>query len=112
MVKWSLRNSASGQRSSFWAGLESFSPALGRIAFIITIIFLTTNAHTSDLKDMKGGWLMEESGKRFADDGEFLIDTSITYIPAPGNQEYPWVSFDGTNYLVVWQDKRSGEYDI
>jgi len=40
-------------------------------------------------------------------DGEFLIDTSRVIGPAPGDQEYPAVSFDGTNFLVVWQDWRS-----
>jgi hypothetical protein len=47
------------------------------------------------------------------DDGEFLIDTSITYVPAPEWQVSPAVSFDGANFLVVWQDDRSGSpYDI
>ncbi len=47
------------------------------------------------------------------DDGEFLIDTSGALAPAPGAQEFPAVAFDGTNYLVVWQDCRSGSsYDI
>jgi len=42
------------------------------------------------------------------DDGEFLIDTCISYVPAPGNQYYAAVGFDGTNFLVVWQDYRDG----
>ena len=42
------------------------------------------------------------------DDGEFLIDTSICHIPAPGDQWDPAIAFDGTNYLVVWTDGRSG----
>jgi hypothetical protein len=33
-------------------------------------------------------------------------------IVAPGDQELPQIAFDGTNYLVVWQDRRSGSYDI
>ncbi len=44
------------------------------------------------------------------DDCEFLIDTSITYVPAPGNQVEPALAFDGTNFLVVWTDGRSGSY--
>jgi hypothetical protein len=44
------------------------------------------------------------------DDGEFLIDTS--FAPAPYDQEEPAIAFDGTNFLVVWQDDRSGYSDI
>ena len=36
------------------------------------------------------------------DDGEFLIDTSITYVPAPEYQEDAAVAFGGGVYLVVW----------
>jgi hypothetical protein len=39
---------------------------------------------------------------------EFLVDTSIVYLPSPENQQYPSISFDGTNHLVVWQDTRFG----
>ena len=38
---------------------------------------------------------------------EFLIDTTIIYIPANYEQRVPSVAFDGTNYFVVW-----GEYEL
>jgi hypothetical protein len=44
--------------------------------------------------------------------GEFMIDTTATYKPAPNVQEFASIAFDGTNYLVVWQDYRNGNYDI
>ncbi|MDH5683491.1 MAG: hypothetical protein OEZ20_03395, partial [candidate division WOR-3 bacterium] len=47
--------------------------------------------------------------------GEFLIDTNIVYLPSSVKEENPEVGFDGTNYLVVWQDIRnapSSGYDI
>ncbi len=47
-----------------------------------------------------------------SDDGEFLIDTSITHVPAQDDQGDPAVAFDGTNFLVVWRDLRSDWYDI
>ncbi|MEO0096439.1 MAG: FlgD immunoglobulin-like domain containing protein, partial [candidate division WOR-3 bacterium] len=44
---------------------------------------------------------------------EFLIDASVIYAPAPYHQRFPSVAFDGTNYLVVWNDRRSGSnFDI
>lgn len=36
----------------------------------------------------------------------------ILICTAASNQEYPKIVSDGTDYLVVWQDKRSGEKDI
>jgi hypothetical protein len=44
--------------------------------------------------------------------GEFLIDTNIVYVSALMDQHSPSVAFDGTNYLVVWYDDRSGSSDI
>ena len=32
--------------------------------------------------------------------------------PAPGAQERPAVAFDGTNYLVVWEDWRAAQADV
>jgi hypothetical protein len=42
------------------------------------------------------------------DYGEFMIDTSMYMVPAEALKEEPGVAFDGTNYLVVWHDERSG----
>ncbi len=36
----------------------------------------------------------------------FLADTSVSYVQARGDQSWPSVAFDGTNYFVVWQDSR------
>jgi hypothetical protein len=40
------------------------------------------------------------------DAGEFMVDTSIVYIPTAGLQTEPAVAFDGTNWFVVWEDHR------
>lgn len=41
----------------------------------------------------------------FFSTGEFLVDTSIVMVPASGRQADPAVAFDGTNFLVVWEDR-------
>ena len=41
-------------------------------------------------------------------DGEFLIDTTITYTSALYAQRNPAIAFDGTNFFVVWPDRRFG----
>jgi hypothetical protein len=35
-----------------------------------------------------------------------LIDSGLSYARSDKEQDYPSVAFDGTNWLVVWQDKR------
>ena len=50
------------------------------------------------------------SGGLFTDDGEFLLDTNSTLVPAPGEQFEPVVAFDGANFLVVWEDYRGARY--
>ena len=41
------------------------------------------------------------------------IDSAgIAISTAPGDQRWPEVAFDGTNYLVAWTDSRSGASDI
>ncbi len=42
-----------------------------------------------------------------ARENEFLVDTCIQYTQARSDQSWPSIAFDGTNYLVVWQDSRA-----
>jgi len=43
---------------------------------------------------------------------EFVLDTSIVYSGAPYREWLPSIAFSGTEYLVVWADKRSLDVDI
>lgn len=49
-------------------------------------------------------------GTRVDQSGNVLNPAGIVISNAANYQEKPAVAFDGTNYLVVWQDKRGGTY--
>jgi len=52
-------------------------------------------------------------GARISPSGIVLDTAAIAIAIAMNYQEHPSVSFDGTNYLVIWEDFRSGKnYDI
>ncbi len=51
-------------------------------------------------------------GARVSPDGAVLDTGGIVISAANGHQRYPAAAFDGTNSLVVWDDERTGGYDI
>ena len=58
------------------------------------------------VRQVRGVTQLAAGVERSLDDGEFLIDTSGVHA------EYrPAVAFDGANFLVVWEDPRSGSDD-
>jgi hypothetical protein len=57
-------------------------------------------------------FMVSKSCQFDAESDEFLLDTTIFYVPALEDQYMSSVAFDGTNYLVVWVDERRGYYDI
>lgn len=52
------------------------------------------------------------SSKSYLRKDEFLIDTGIVHVPAPGDQSVPSLAFDGSNYFLVWEDGRYGSGSI
>jgi hypothetical protein len=49
---------------------------------------------------------------RVSRDGVVLDTTGIPVCTSPGSQGYPTVCFDGSDYLVVWEDDRTNPGDI
>jgi len=49
---------------------------------------------------------------RVAPDGTVLDMPGIPVAVAPGDQRSVQLAFDGTNYLLVWQDDRGGDWDV
>jgi len=44
--------------------------------------------------------------------GAVLDPYGIVISSGSSDKDFPTVAFDGTNYLIVWQDKRNGNFDI
>jgi len=68
---------------------------------IIFIAVIKLNFASTDLEFNRSKVIKEE----------FLIDTHIVHVAAPWRQAGPAITFDGTNYLVVWQNKGRG-FDV
>ena len=51
-------------------------------------------------------------GARVSNSGAVLDPGGIAISRVAKRQGFPAVAFDGTNYMVVWQDDRNGFYDI
>jgi len=51
-------------------------------------------------------------GARVSKNGEVLNPSGIPISVLSKRQGFPSIAYDGTNYVVVWQDDRSGFYDI
>ncbi|MGB3479289.1 MAG: T9SS type A sorting domain-containing protein [bacterium] len=49
---------------------------------------------------------------RVSPEGIVLDSSGIIVFAGPNDQVTPSIAFDGTNYFVVWLDKRNGDYDI
>ena len=86
------------------------------VIFVASLVFaqevpanLKTSVPPFDVNDVIKQVHQNQSGFTT---GEFLIDTSVVYVPAPNGQYSSAIAFDGTNYLVVWHDMRSNFWDI
>jgi hypothetical protein len=63
--------------------------------------------------DRAGADATDVYGARVATTGGAVDTIAAPFSTAPGNQGSPDLAFDGTNVLVVWNDRRSGTtYDI
>jgi hypothetical protein len=63
-------------------------------------------------QDMRGSMDFDIYGCRVSPDGTILDPAGIPISTAPFDQLTPTVAYDGRNYLVAWQDGRSGTSTI
>jgi hypothetical protein len=61
-------------------------------------------------QDDRGGDYSDIYGARVTPSGALLDSSGIAVSTAAGRQDVPAVAFEGANFLVVWQDERSGCY--
>jgi len=61
-------------------------------------------------QDYRNGDSSDVYGARLDRSGNVLDPSGIVISSAATSQWYPAVAFDGSNFLVVWQDKRQGNY--
>ena len=61
-------------------------------------------------QDYRSGSSYDIYGARVSEGGSVLDLGGIAISSAANTQEMPAIGFDGTNYLVVWEDNRSGNY--
>lgn len=59
-------------------------------------------------EDYRNGAEADIYGARISPDGTLLDPDGIAISTAPGDQAAPAVAFNGTDYLVVWEDLRDG----
>jgi len=57
-----------------------------------------------------GSYEYDIYGTRVSQTGAVLEPAGIAISTADNSQSYPSIAYDGTNYLVVWEDYRSGHY--
>ena len=84
---------------------QSFSQTLNRINYQKVLTEISGKQSTNG---NSGSELKLNNQSQLTD--EFLIDTNLVSIPQLREQEDPSITFDGTNYFVVWSDYRSAPY--
>ncbi|MCX5801250.1 MAG: T9SS type A sorting domain-containing protein [Candidatus Eisenbacteria bacterium] len=84
------------------AAMDQLYPAIAFDGTNYLVVWMDDRSRTS--------W--DSYGARVSTDGSVLDPGGIAVATSPGDQFSPAIAFDGTNFLVVWHDYRSGSRDI
>ena len=105
LVVWELWNDINGKRVNQAGALIDTNPIVVMEGQVPSVAFDGTNY----LVVCDVGPLGKDIYGVRVDTSGTVVDTeAIAISTAPEFQRYPVVAFDGTSYLVVWQDERNG----
>lgn len=92
-------------------GIAGFAGALLAVCCLLTAVFAIQPGFDANkvVRQVRGVSRPASGNEQGIDDGEFLIDTSVVYVPAHSGQYGPALAFDGTNLLAVWNDTRDAQ---
>src|SRR3972149_62104 len=78
-----------------------------RLLFHIFLFFIISGSIATVIAEKTPG-----NGKNHKEKPTYTLGKEIEVATGEKEEERPSMAFDGTTYFIVWEDKRSGSFDI